>query len=303
MRPNISLVPLCLLSVAAWTLLASPTSLSKETPPEAAAETVEVSVADLIVAAKTGESKALLLLGDYHMYGHKGTRVGDPVFKEGYACWAGAAFAGLAEAQCRIGSLYWRGIGVDWNPYTAAKWFEMAAAQGHPIAQGELSIAYFGGLGVPQDLQKSYQLARESAEQGWTPCQITVGVKLWNGRGVKRNRREACTWFLVVDLGPDSDDPSLEANLDQCRELGPEEMKAAESSARQLRAAHPEWERQEFGCLAMRPLPKVIWIEAPDDLASLAACSSALGRETLDRLEKMRQKDSEVETQPFEMPQ
>jgi len=47
--------------------------------------------------------------------------------------------------------MYKIGSGVPQNYAEAAKWYRLAAEQGHAIAQSHLGDMYFGGRGVPQD--------------------------------------------------------------------------------------------------------------------------------------------------------
>lgn len=59
-----------------------------------------------------------------------------------------AAEQGHAEAQFRLGAMYFSGDGVPQDDAGALKWYRMAAEQGHAEAQADLTYMYENGLGV-----------------------------------------------------------------------------------------------------------------------------------------------------------
>ena len=54
-------------------------------------------------------------------------------------------------AQHDLGSLYAKGNGVPQNYTEAARWYRLAADQGHAMGQHNLGVMYDHGTGVPQD--------------------------------------------------------------------------------------------------------------------------------------------------------
>src|SRR6476620_11960473 len=58
---------------------------------------------------------------------------------------------GDAEAQSRLGYMYYQGQGVPQDYAAALKWYRLAADQGNAEAQFDLAFMYYEGLGVPQD--------------------------------------------------------------------------------------------------------------------------------------------------------
>ena len=50
-----------------------------------------------------------------------------------------------------MGVAYFIGIGVPLDYAKAAKWYRLAAENGHVKAHGSLGHMYFNGLGVEQD--------------------------------------------------------------------------------------------------------------------------------------------------------
>ena len=66
-----------------------------------------------------------------------------------------AAEKGEANAQYRLGSLYYHGQGVPRDLKQAAEWYKKAAEQGNTPAQAALGNMYLSGEGVPKDSAKA----------------------------------------------------------------------------------------------------------------------------------------------------
>ncbi len=98
-----------------------------------------------------------------------------------------AAEQGDAEAQNKLGLVYYNGQGVVQSYEEAAKWFRKAAEQGHAIAQGNLGFAYDKGLGVPQSYTEAAKWYRKAAEQGNAIAQNNLGFAYDNGQGVPQS--------------------------------------------------------------------------------------------------------------------
>ena len=68
-----------------------------------------------------------------------------------YEIWLPYAEEGNAEAQSRLGTLYFWGRGVDQDRVKATELYHLAADQGYVDAMFNLANAYYNGFGVPQD--------------------------------------------------------------------------------------------------------------------------------------------------------
>lgn len=66
-----------------------------------------------------------------------------------------AAAENHSVAQFRIGLMYYEGQGVPQNYLEAVKWYKLAASQGHPGAQFNLGVMYTLGRGIPQNYSES----------------------------------------------------------------------------------------------------------------------------------------------------
>ena len=100
-----------------------------------------------------------------------------------------------ADAQTRLGIMYFAGRGVPQNDREALRWFRRAAEQGYADAQFALGTMYFAGRGVPQDDREAVRWFRRAAEQGNANAQVNLGQMYVRGRGVPQDDREAVRWF------------------------------------------------------------------------------------------------------------
>ena len=71
-----------------------------------------------------------------------------------------AAKGGIAEAQARLGAMFYLGEGTDWDYFAAVKWLQRAAKQGESDAYYDLSFCYYHGRGVRKDLIEAFKWMR-----------------------------------------------------------------------------------------------------------------------------------------------
>ena len=109
------------------------------------------------------------------------------------------AKAGNAQAQTRLGLLYYNGQGVRESNADAVIWFERAARQGLAEAQYQLANMYtFGMASVPADTDPSRIAAQwyfEAANQGHAEAQYSLGILFLTGSGVTQSNEEANKWI------------------------------------------------------------------------------------------------------------
>ena len=112
------------------------------------------------------------------------------------------AWAGDAEAQLQMGSLYFDGKDATRDYTMAAKWFRLAARQGNARAQFSLGVMYDAGLGVVQNQAEAVSWYRRAALQGLASAQLNLGVAYSQGQGVVKSDADAIKWFrLAADQG------------------------------------------------------------------------------------------------------
>ncbi|WP_116963314.1 tetratricopeptide repeat protein [Fastidiosibacter lacustris] len=77
-----------------------------------------------------------------------------------------SAATGYAEAQFKLGLMYFQGLGVQSNPAVGFYWIEKAAKNDYPHAQIYLAYMYKKGIGVSANLFKSNYWLRQARENG-----------------------------------------------------------------------------------------------------------------------------------------
>jgi hypothetical protein len=111
-----------------------------------------------------------------------------------------AAEQGSADAQFRLGTIYYFGQGIPQDYQEAAIWYRKAAEQGSAYAQFNLGIMYYRGLGVLRDYREAAQWFTRAAEGGHTKAQYNMAVTYYDGQGVLEDYVEAYKWALLASM-------------------------------------------------------------------------------------------------------
>ena len=147
------------------------------------------------LAAAGNVANAQQQLACYHERGWGGLAVNLAEAARHYGL---AASQGHAVAQGNLGIFLYEGLGVKRNLAESVRLFRMSAEQGHASAQANLSRAYLGGEGVAVDYTAAMLWGRRAAESGGLPGSHganNVGVMYHNGFGVPRDHRTAALWY------------------------------------------------------------------------------------------------------------
>ena len=78
--------------------------------------------------------------------------------------------------------MYDNGQGVPKDFQEAARWYRLAADQGHAKAQTLLGRMYAQGQGVAQNDQEAFRGGRKAANQGYAPAEALLGSMYYEGR-------------------------------------------------------------------------------------------------------------------------
>jgi len=117
---------------------------------------------ELVKQAEAGDADAQNKLGNMYYTGE-----GVPKDDAEAVKWARlAADQGLADAQFGLGLMYENGKGVPEDDKEAVKWFRLAADQGNALAQYNLGILHIGDGGVPEDVVEAYARLNVAAALG-----------------------------------------------------------------------------------------------------------------------------------------
>jgi peptidoglycan hydrolase-like protein with peptidoglycan-binding domain len=88
---------------------------------------------------------------------------------------------GNAEAQFRVGNVYFMGFGMPPNKPEGIRYFRLAAAQGHILARFQLGSLYETGVGVEQSYSEAARWYRLAASQGYKPAQKSLDLLISQG--------------------------------------------------------------------------------------------------------------------------
>jgi len=102
---------------------------------------------------------------------------------------------GVAFAQCSLGKLYQRGLGLTQDPEQAVYWYQAASRQGHSEAQFLLGLCRQEGRGIEKDRHEAESLFRGSAAKGWVEAQYRLAGILSSPGRSPSDREEAQLWL------------------------------------------------------------------------------------------------------------
>ena len=119
-------------------------------------------------------------------------------YKEAFRLWKPLAEQGHAQAQDRLGYMYYIGAGVPQGYKEAVRLFRLSAEQGNAKAQFNLGGMHFQGRGVQKDYKEAVRLYRLSAEQGDAVAQNELGGMYISGYGVSKDYKEAVKWYRLA---------------------------------------------------------------------------------------------------------
>jgi TPR repeat protein len=144
-----------------------------------------------LARAQRGDAEAEYRLGGMYYHGH-----GVPQsFLEALRWNSAAADQGYEKAQYDVGYLYDTGKGVQQDFAVAYHWYQQAANKGDRQAECGLAAMYYDGRGVPQDYAKAALLYRRAADQGLPRAQYDLGYMYDHGQGLPQDRAEARLWI------------------------------------------------------------------------------------------------------------
>lgn len=89
--------------------------------------------------------------------------------------------------QCYLGSLYYRGLGIEKNKPKALELFKAAAEQDFGPALNNLACFYEKGNFIGQDMQKAIELYTKAAKQGLLRAQHNLAFIYMEGKGIEKD--------------------------------------------------------------------------------------------------------------------
>jgi len=157
--------------------------------------------------------------------------------------------------QALVGGYYHGGLGV-WTDVAspirtqdfsflmrqAAKWFQLAAEQGHGQAQEILGELYRSGVGVQQDYVEAAKWYRKASDQGLSCAQLQLGLMYQDSEGFTKDLIHAYMWMNLAStyklgIGIDCSESARAKRTAIAVVMTPGQINEAQRLAR-------EWKRQ-----------------------------------------------------------
>ena len=136
------------------------------------------------------------------------------------------AAQGNAEAQNKLGKLYFRGQSVPPNNTTAREWFEKSAAQGNADAQYNIGFLYDK---AQEDYVKALEWYQKAAAQRHADAQYNLGYLYAYGRGVPQDYVRAYMWWSLAAQSTSNAEESEESMRDKvARRMTPAQIAEAQ---------------------------------------------------------------------------
>ncbi|HJW78921.1 MAG TPA: hypothetical protein VJ526_10190, partial [Beijerinckiaceae bacterium] len=155
-----------------------------------------------------------------------------------------AAANGVVPAQYRIGNQYEKGLGVTRDLALAKGWYERAAEKGNARAMHNLAVLLAeGGSDRKPDYAAAAESFRKAAEHGVKDSQYNLAVLLARGLGVSQNLARSYTWFAIVAAQGDEDAGRKRDEVGA--RLSAADLAAAKAAAESFKPALPIREANE----------------------------------------------------------
>ncbi|MBQ7273311.1 MAG: SEL1-like repeat protein [Bacteroidales bacterium] len=110
------------------------------------------------------------------------------------------ALSGDVESLFLLGRCYYKGdtLGYSVDYDKAVSWLNRASMKNHPDAIRFLGHCYKWGHGVAEDKKKAHALYKKSASMGSSLAEYYVALDMFNGEGVKQNKKKAIKSFMKL---------------------------------------------------------------------------------------------------------
>lgn len=100
-----------------------------------------------------------------------------------------------AGQEYRIAGMYEQGLGAEVDIQSAAKWYTVAAENGHGHAAYRLGKLYLNGTSVRKDECAALKWFKKAAELQDKYAYYTLGRMYYNGTGTEKDFAQAAQWF------------------------------------------------------------------------------------------------------------
>lgn len=116
--------------------------------------------------------------------------------KKAFQMYSDAAEAGDATALNKLGYFYENGLGVEKDESQAAAFYKKGADKNVGACLYNLAVYNEDGRGgLKKDSDEAFRLNYKGAMSGFVPCQLALGARYRDGKGVNLDPQAALAWF------------------------------------------------------------------------------------------------------------
>ena len=177
---------------------------------------------ELRAKAEAGDPKAQCDLGSVYAF----SRFGIPQsWNEAMKWFRKSAEQNYAEAECRLGTGYQFGVGLNVDCEEALKWYRKSAEQNFAEAYWRLATDSCGEkritTAITNDVQR-FQLFLKAAELGAACGYDDLGRCYYHGSGVEKDLVEAYKWYSMAGIKWDHYEESVKFMAELKSQLTPD---------------------------------------------------------------------------------
>ncbi len=139
-----------------------------------------------------------------------------------------AAAQGFAPAQYRLGNFNEKGLGMPRNLEKAKTWYQLAAQQGNASAMHNLAVLFATGADGAPDNVSAVRWFTDAAELGVKDSQFNLGILAAKGVGMPVNLEDSYKWFALAANAGDKDAADKRDQI--AKALKPEQLERAKGA-------------------------------------------------------------------------
>lgn len=196
------------------------------------AEIVKKGVNLYHTSAEKGFVGSQTSLGLIYEFGLHGV---DKNLKKSFKWYLLAAQQGEPISQYQVSRMLLDGRGVAENRDQGMEWLQKSAIQDNPDAQLLLGVLYLEGDSVLQDYQKAFNFLDRSAKKGNSRAQAVLGTLYFEGKGIEKN---SVIGYARLNLAASKDPEASSLRDIVAKELDAKNLENAQKLSREYQSLY-----------------------------------------------------------------
>ena len=116
-------------------------------------------------------------------------------FEEAFDIYNQCAGGGDNLSKCRMGMMYYEGLGVEKRPIKAFKLIEESYDPDCPETVFQLGKCHFEGIGTPVNMELGFEMIISAAEAGHPPAENYIAALYFDGEYVDEDVNKGMSWL------------------------------------------------------------------------------------------------------------